>query len=93
MKAHWEQSGIPKRPSVDKGDHGGFHGMTRLGRLKKVGYSAETILDNWQVIGTYTNHADKSDGDIRNFVADSLAIGLPCNVYDPQGKLLKRHEP
>ena len=93
MKAHWKQSGIPKRPSVGKGDHGGFLGMTRLRRLRRAGYSAETILDNWKVIGTYINYADKSDGDIRKFVADSLAIGLPCNVYDPKGKLLQRHEP
>ena len=93
MKAHWSQSGIPKRPSVETDDFGAFMGMTNLKRLKRVGYSNETILDNWKVIGTYINYADKSDGDIRNFVADSLAIGLPCNVYDPKGKLLKRHEP
>ena len=93
MKAHWKQSGIPKRPTAEKGDEGGFMGMTRLGRLKKVGYSAETILDNWKVVGTFINYSGKSDGDIRKFVADSLAIGLPCNVYGPKGKLLKRHEP
>lgn len=93
MKAHWKQSGIPKRPTVEKGDHGGFLGMTRLGRLKRVGYSAETILDNWEVVGTFINYADKSDGDIRKFVADSLAIGLPCNVYGPEGKLIKSDDP
>lgn len=93
MKAHWSQSGIPKRPSVEKDDYGSFIGMTNLGRLKRIGYSNETILDNWKVVGTYINYADKSDGDIRNFVEDSLAIGLPCNVYNPEGKLLKRHEP
>lgn len=92
MKAHWAQSGIPKRPSIQKGDHGGFLGMTRLRRLRKVGYSAETILDNWTVIGTYVNYENKSDGDIRRFVEDSLSIGLPCNVYAPDGKLLQRHE-
>ena len=93
MKDHWQQSGIPKRPSAQKGDDGGFMGMTRLGRLKRVGYSAETILDNWTVVGTYISYANKSDGEIRKFVADSLSIGLPCNVYDPNGKLLDRHEP
>ena len=92
MKAHWEQSGIPKRPSIEKGDHGGFLGMTRLNRLRKVGYSAETVLDNWTVIGTYVNYTNKSDGDIRRFVEDSLSIGMPCNVYAPDGKLLQRHE-
>ena len=93
LKAHWKQSGIPKRPSIKKGDHGGFPGMTRLRRLRKVGYSAETILDNWTVIGTYISFADKSDGDIRKFVEDSLSIGLPCNVYDPNGNLLERYKP
>lgn len=93
MKAHWKQSGVPKRPSAEKGDHGGFLGMTRSGRLRKVGYSEETILDNWTVIGTYINYADKSDGDIQKFVADSLSIGLPCNVYDPSGKLIERYKP
>jgi len=93
MKAHWKQSGIPKRPTAEKGDEGGFMGMTRLGRLKKVGYSNETILDNWTVIGTFINYVNKSDGDIRKFVADSLAIGLPCNVYGANGELKMRHEP
>ena len=93
MKAHWKQSGIPKRPSEETDDFGAFMGITNLKRLKRLGYSNETILDNWTVVGTYINYSQKSDGDIRKFVADSLAIGLPCNVYDPKGKLLKRHEP
>ena len=93
MKDHWEQSGIPKRPSAQKGDDGGFMGMTRLGRLKKVGYSAETILDNWTVIGTYINQVSSSEEEIEKFVTDSLSLGLPCNVYAKDGKLIERHEP
>lgn len=93
MKAHWKNSGIPKRPSEEKDDFGAFMGITNLKRLKRLGYSNETILDNWTVVGTYISYANKSDGDIRKFVADSLSIGLPCNVYDPKGKLLERHEP
>ena len=93
MKAHWKNSGIPKRPSEEKDDTGAFMGITNLKRLKRLGYSNETILDNWTVVGTYISYANKSDGDIRKFVADSLSIGLPCNVYDPKGKLLERHEP
>ena len=93
LKAHWKNSGIPKRPSEEKDDTGAFMGITNLKRLKRLGYSNETILDNWTVVGTYISYANKSDGDIRKFVADSLSIGLPCNVYDPKGKLLKRHEP
>ena len=93
MKAHWKNSGIPKRPSEEKDDTGAFMGVTNLKRLKRLGYSNETILDNWTVVGTYISYANKSDGDIRKFVADSLSIGLPCNVYDPKGKLLERHEP
>lgn len=93
MKAHWKNSGIPKRPSEEKDDFGAFMGITNLKRLKRLGYSNETILDNWTVVGTYISYANKSDGDIRKFVADSLSIGLPCNVYDSKGKLLKRHEP
>ena len=96
MKSHWKNSGIPKRPNrdnVDRGDDGSILGMTRLGRLKKKGYSSETLLDNWTVIGTYINVATNSEGDVRNFVKDSLSIGIPCNVYDPKGKLLQRHEP
>ena len=93
MKAHWKQSGIPKRPSEKTDDYGAFMGITNLRRLRKVGYSNETILDNWTVIGTYINYSGKSDGDIRKFVEDSQTLGLHCNVYDPQGKLLKRHEP
>ena len=93
MKAHWKNSGIPKRPSEEKDDSGAFMGITNLKRLKRLGYSNETILDNWTVVGTYISYANKSDGDIRKFVADSLSIGLPCNVYDQKGKLLERHKP
>ena len=93
MKDHWRQSGVPKRPSAEKGDHGGFLGMTKLRRLLRVGYSDETILDNWTVVGTYINSVGKTDEEIDRFVEDSLSIGLPCNVYDPKGKLLERYEP
>lgn len=93
IKAHWKNSGIPKRPSEEKDDSGAFIGITNLKELKRLGYSNETILDNWTVVGTYISYANKSDEDIKTFVADSLSIGLPCNVYDPNGKLLKRHEP
>ena len=82
MKKHWEQSGIPKRPTGETDDFGAFMGITNLRRIRKVGYSNETILDNWTVVGTYINYSGKSDGDIRKFVADSLSLGLPCNVYD-----------
>lgn len=94
MKAHWKQSGIPKRPSIETDDFGAFMGITNLRRLRKLGYSNETILDNWTVIGTYINEeVSLNPADIQKYVDDSMAIGLPCNVYDVNGKLIKRHEP
>lgn len=93
MKAHWKNSGIPKRPSEEKNDYGAFMGITSLQRLKRVGYSNETILDNWTVVGTFINYSGKSDGEIQKYVADSLSMGFPCNVYDPSGKLIERHIP
>ena len=94
MKAHWKQSGIPKRPDVEKDDFGAFMGITNLGRLKRVGYSNETILDNWTVVGTYINEeVSLVPADIQAYVDDSLSLGLPCNVYDVNGKLINRHEP
>lgn len=94
MKAHWKQSGIPKRPDIERDDFGAFMGITNLGRLKKVGYSNETILDNWTVIGTYINEeVSLVPADIQAYVEDSLAMGLPCNVYDVNGELKMRHEP
>jgi len=94
MKAHWKQSGIPKRPDIERDDFGAFMGITNLGRLKKVGYSNETILDNWTVIGTYINEeVSLNPADIQKYVDDSLAIGLPCNVYGWNGELKMRYEP
>lgn len=94
MKAHWKQSGIPKRPSIEINDLGAFMGMTNLRRLKRVGFSNETILDNWTVIGTYINEEESLvPTEIQAYVDDSLAIGLPCNVYSADGDLIMRHEP
>ena len=94
MKAHWKQSGIPKRPSEETDDEGAFMGISNIKRLKRVGYSNETILDNWTVIGTYINEEVSLDpADIQAYVDDSIAMGLPCNVYDSDGELVKRHEP
>jgi hypothetical protein len=94
MKAHWKSSGIPKRPSEETDDFGAFIGITNLGRLKKVGYSNETILDNWTVIGTYINEEEFfNPADTQAYIDDSLAMGLPCNVYDSNGILIKRHQP
>jgi hypothetical protein len=94
MKAHWKQSGIPKRPSEETDDYGAFMGMTNLRRLKRLGYSNETILDNWTVVGTYINRTNaESKDEIQTYVDDSLAMGLPCNVYDVNGELKMRHEP
>jgi hypothetical protein len=94
MKAHWKQSGIPKRPDIETDDFGAFMGITNLGRLKRVGYSNETILDNWTVVGTYINEeVSLVPADIQAYVDDSLSMGLPCNVYDVNGKLINRFEP
>tara|TARA_R110001599_G_scaffold14176_1_gene62366 strand:- start:800 stop:1714 length:915 start_codon:yes stop_codon:yes gene_type:complete len=94
MKKHWKNSGIPKRPDTEMDDYGAFIGITNLRRLRRVGYSNETILDNWTVVGTYINEEESlNPADIQAYVDDSLAIGLPCNVYDQDGGLVKRHEP
>ena len=94
MKAHWKQSGIPKRPSIETDDFGAFMGITNLRRLRRLGYSNETILDNWTVIGTYINEeVSLNPADIQKYVDDSLAMGLPCNVYGWNGELKMRHEP
>lgn len=94
MKAHWKQSGIPKRPTIETDDYGAFMGITNLKRLKRVGYSNETILDNWTVVGTYINEEESPfPADIQAYVDDSLRMGLPCNVYDSYGELVQRHEP
>ena len=97
MKAHWKNSGIPKRPSEETNDYGAFMGMTNLPRLKRLGYSNETILDNWTVVGTYINekigqnpHTSK---EFQAYIDDSLSMGLPCNVYDENGVLVERHMP
>jgi len=93
MKKHWKNSGIPKRPDTEMDDYGAFMGITNLRRLRKVGYSNETILDNWTVVGTYINEEESlNPADIQAYVDDSLAIGLPCNVYDQDGGLVKRHQ-
>lgn len=97
MKAHWKNSGIPKRPSEETDDNGAFIGITNIKRLKRVGYSNETILDNWTVVGTYINekigqnpHTSK---EFQAYIDDSLSMGLPCNVYDENGVLVERHMP
>lgn len=94
MKAHWKQSGIPKRPTEETDDYGAFMGISNIKRLKRVGYSNETILDNWTVVGTYINEEESiNPADIQAYVDDSLSMGLPCNVYDADGKLVQRHIP
>lgn len=94
MKGHWVGSGIPKRPSVSTRDDGAFDGIFNLRRLKYLGYSNETILDNWSVIGTYINQKDASgQKEIDEFVLDSLNSELPCNLYDKDGKLIMRYTP
>jgi len=97
MKAHWKNSGIPKRPSEETNDYGAFMGITSLQRLKRVGYSNETILDNWSVVGTYINEKIRlnphTSKEFQAYIKDSLDIGLPCNVYDENGILVERHMP
>ncbi len=101
VKAHWKNSGTVKRPNKDnvfRGDDGSLRGITRLGRLRKVGFSGETLLDNWTVIGTYISDRNergfpRSPEDLQAWIDDSLKLGLPCNVYKTDGKLIKRYEP
>ena len=97
MKAHWSNSGIPKRPSkehVPTGDDGELDGIVGMRHLKKLGASNETLLDNWEVIGTYICTKDHSEAELEEWIEDSLEwCLLPCNVYDVSGKLIKRHEP
>jgi hypothetical protein len=97
MKAHWKNSGIPKRPAEETDDNDAFLGISNIKRLKRLGYSNETILDNWTVIGTYINekiglnpHTSK---EFQAYIEDSLQMGLPCNVYDENGVLVERHTP
>tara|TARA_R110002153_G_scaffold247834_1_gene404017 strand:- start:283 stop:1125 length:843 start_codon:yes stop_codon:yes gene_type:complete len=94
MKAHWKNSGMPKRPmskDLDFEDlEGELPGITSLQQLQSIGYSEEVLLDNWTVIGTYISKYDYAK-DKEVFIQDSLAMGLPCNVYDSRGRLLKRH--
>ena len=96
MKAHWANSGIPKRPSkehVGIGDLGELEGIYGMRHLKKLGASNETLLDNWEVIGTYICTKDHSEKEIEEWIEDSLEwCLLPCNVYNASGKLT-RHEP
>ena len=93
MKAHWSNSGIPKRPSkehVGIGDDGELEGIVGMRHLKKLGASNETLLDNWEVIGTYINAKNHSKEEIEEWVEDSLEwCLLPCNVYDASGKLTR----
>ena len=75
-----------------------MRGITRLGRLRKVGFSGETLLDNWTVIGTYISDTNdrgfpRSQEELQAWIDDSLKMGLPCNVYGTDGKLIKRFEP
>ena len=101
VKAHWKSSGTVKRPNKDNviiGDDGSLRGITRLGRLRKVGFSGETLLDNWTVIGTYISDTNdrgfpRSQEELQAWIDDSLKMGLPCNVYGTDGKLIKRFEP
>lgn len=94
MKAHWKNSGMPKRPmSKDldfKNLEGDLPGITSLEQFQKVGYAEEVLLDNWTVIGTYISKYNYTK-DKEAFIQDSLDMGLPCNVYDSRGRLLKRH--
>lgn len=96
MKAHWSNSGIPKRPSkehVGIGDDGELIGIVGMRHLKKLGASNETLLDNWEVIGTYINTENHSEAEVEEWIEDSLEwCLLPCNVYNASGKLT-RHEP
>tara|TARA_B100002019_G_scaffold247516_1_gene225955 strand:+ start:1736 stop:2566 length:831 start_codon:yes stop_codon:yes gene_type:complete len=95
MKAHWKTSGMPKRPAKSRvrfDDFGDMEGIQGLRHLKKLLVSNETLLDNWTIIGTYIGSSGNSDNDVQAWIADSLSLGLPCNVYNQYGNLT-RYEP
>ena len=80
IKKHQSQSGIAKRPNPANAEP-----IEDLTELKKRGAAEEVLLDNWTVIGTYKSYPPLQGRGLlketKSYIQDSLAIGLPCNLY------------
>ena len=90
LKKHQAQSGIAKRASNDPSDIGPIYSLKQM---RAIGGAQEVLLDNWDVIGTYISRHEYTNEHtikyIREFIEDSLNLGLPCNIY-LKGDLLAR---